>query len=456
MKSLIFILLTFISLGCIAQSHHKKGVRIGSEGDTIKAVILRNDTLIFYVNQDTLYLTYGDIELGYTDEEITALIASGYIPIGNAEDLKSIDTTYVTPRTFAAGTQWETTTTTSGLSDFYLQVADIKLDSATLQDAYGATWYDNTVGWEGIGEYNSTDFTGVYDGGNLKLDSLWINAGAADNFIGLFDAVLNATIRNIRMDSVDIASTRTLTTYLGSLVGILRGDTIENVRVTGTIDADGDYIGGVVGDQRTNQTILDRISFVGDVTGDDQVGGLMGSQSFNYTLIANNIYTQGTVTGDNEIGGFFGQIKFQNISGGYDFVKNSYAAMVVTANSNGGGFAGENSNVSWINCYYDTTVAGVPDVIGDQKTQPMPTDVMKGATNYSQRVNDSLIYAGWSGYVWDFGTSNEYPIFKDLSITLSPDTINFMAAWEYFMGNPVWEDIWTPLNNEQYPVSTLR
>lgn len=390
----------------------------------------------------------------YTDAEVTALLASGYLPIANAEDLKCIDTNYVTgnPRTWAAGTAWEVSDTSDGLNGFYLQVQDISLDSATLQDAYGSTWYDNTVGWEGIGTYNTGDFEGIYDGGNYQLDSLWINRGAA-TFVGLFDAVENGTIRNIRMDSVDVTSTKTGGAYIGGLMGALRGDTVENVRVTGTVTAAGDYIGGVIGYQATNTTILDRISFVGDVSGDDNIGGFMGFQTGNYLVLANNIYVQGTVTGDDEVGGLFGQIRFQNTgASNYSYVKNSYSTATVTGNTNVGNLAGDNTSNYWYNCYYDTTGNGILESYASLSPYPMPMAVMKGATGHSQEVSDSNIYVGWSGYVWNFGTGSDYPTFNDIAISGNAPS-DFMSTWDKENENPLIEEIYS--DNELYPVGAI-
>jgi hypothetical protein len=397
-----------------------------------------------------------ELALGYSDEQISSMLAGGYIPVGNAEDLRYIDTTCATPRTFAAGTVWETSTTTTGLSDTYLQIQDIKLDSATLQDTYGSTWYDNTVGWEGVGEYNSTDFTGVYDGGNYNLDSLWINANSGDNFIGLFDAMLNGTIRNVRMDSVDITSAQTLLAYVGSLVGVSRGDTIENIRVTGTINASGQRIGGMIGDYRTNQHIIDRCSFIGSVTGDDQVGGLIGSGgSGGYDAIITNCFARATVTGDDDVGGFAGDIRYLNQSGGNDFVMNCYAASTVTGNIDVGGFSGYEDGMHYNNCYYDTASTGISQEYNSIKDlRAMNTDIMKGATRHSQVINDSAVYMSWSGYVWDFGTASDYPEFNDLAISGDPLSADFMAVWDKQNGgNPLSEELYTA--NEQYPAGVM-
>jgi len=423
-KLFILSLAILVHIGCVAQV----GIGIGARKGKIP------------VEEQAQY--------NYTDTQITALLASGYLPVGNAEDLKCIDTNYAAgnPRTWAAGTDWEVSDTSDGLNGYYLQVADIELHNDTLEALYGSTWYDNSTGWEGIGEYDTDDFTGVYDGGNHYINNLYINAGSGDTFIGLFDAMENGSIRNVRLDSVD---------FTGALIGVMRGDTVENVRVTGTIDADGGVVGGVMGQSRTNQLFMDRVSFVGNVTGDQYVGGIIGYLNGNYLLIANNLYAQGTVTGDAYVGGLFGRIRYQNTSGGYDFVKNSYASMDVNGSTSVGAMGGDNTSVTWINCYYDTIVAQIGDVTGVEKPIARTTTSMKGTTSYGQVIDDTSAYMGWSGYIWNFGTANDYPIFNDLPLSVEdPLSGDFMGAWDKQNGgDPLSEELY--LANEQYPAGVM-
>jgi hypothetical protein len=60
MKKLIFIFLLMVPMACFSQSEFKKGIKVGTDIWVIDSVFIRNDSLIFRVN-DTI--EYGAVNL---------------------------------------------------------------------------------------------------------------------------------------------------------------------------------------------------------------------------------------------------------------------------------------------------------------------------------------------------------------------------------------------------------
>jgi len=75
MRKLILILLLIIPLVCFSQSRFKKGIKVGTDIWVIDSIFIRNDSLIFQIN-DTIefsapnlsYVNYGIYDFAINDE----------------------------------------------------------------------------------------------------------------------------------------------------------------------------------------------------------------------------------------------------------------------------------------------------------------------------------------------------------------------------------------------------
>jgi len=65
MRKLILILLLTIPLACCSQSRFKKGIKVGTDIWVIDSIFIRNDSLIFQIN-DTIQ--YGAPKLSLYDD----------------------------------------------------------------------------------------------------------------------------------------------------------------------------------------------------------------------------------------------------------------------------------------------------------------------------------------------------------------------------------------------------
>jgi len=168
-------------------------------------------------------------------------------------------------------------------------------------------------------------FKGVFDGRGHVFSNFQMDYPDADNtalfsFIGSSGSVKNLGVVSFSTRGKD---------YVGGLCSRNMGGTITNCYAIGTIEGD-QYVGGFCGHNSTG-TILQSYAAV-DVNGGDYVGGLCGLNSFLGTT--RNSYATGIVTGTgNHIGGLVGRNDQGRIIRCYSMGK-------VTGNEDVGGLVG--------------------------------------------------------------------------------------------------------------------
>ena len=136
----------------------------------------------------------------------------------------------------------------------------------------------------------------------------------------------------------------------------------------------------------------------GSVTGDDNVGGLVGNFGLLTTASITASYAAGSVSGNRFVGGLAGS--GDSISS----VTASYAAGSVSGNRDVGGLVGIRYGlVEVTGSYWDTQTTG--------------RDSSDGGTGKTTRelqapTEAAGIYADWNADWWDFGTAKQYPALK--------------------------------------------
>ena len=188
--------------------------------------------------------------------------------------------------------------------------------------------------WTAIGKTDHS-FSGTFDGNGYTISGVYINNSSNDQ--GLFG-------------------------YLGPT------GTIKNLAVTASYVEGGEYVGGLVGDNRGSIT---NCYATGNVTGSSYVGGLAGYSSGTIR----NCYATGNITGSTALYNYQvyvgGLVGYQN-SG---TITNCYASGdVVNINSNsdsvirfyynyGGGLVGYQSYGAITNCYATGNITGTGNYI---------------------------------------------------------------------------------------------
>ena len=230
----------------------------------------------------------------------------------------------------------------------------------------GDTYWNNGAGWLPIAGTQNIDandgFQATFEGNDHTISNLFINReyDVSDYYagyrIGLFGAAgEDAVIRNLNLTDVDVTGDE----EVGGLVGINLGD-IDIVSVTGSVSGASIDVGGLVGFSWRG-SVLDS-SFDGDVSGRaSHIGGLVGANgaTIRYSSAA------GTVSGSSSnVGGLAGS--------NTGTIAASFATNSVTANSAlwVGGLVGRNGGPytrghgSIIACYSSGNVSGRDDVGG--------------------------------------------------------------------------------------------
>ena len=288
-----------------------------------------------------------------------------------------------------------------------------------------ADYEDSTdTGWLPIGkavdigcnDSRSSCFNGTFEGNGHTILNLQINRDAAD-YQGLFGGLAStATVRHIGLAYVKIEGNQ----YIGGLagsnegaiaasyvvgelhsledegsqgsVGGLAGNNlglIINSHAHGSFSGVRYYVGGLVGRNDLNARIINSFAS-GDLTGNSNVGGLVGS---NRGPISNS-YATGSVIGEIESGGLVGTNALPKV-----MIANSYAIGRVEG-SGGGLVARDGGGISA--SYWNTETSGLQGRHGSgQTTQQMqlPTSAIG-------------IYEEWDDVNWDFGNGEQYPILK--------------------------------------------
>lgn len=159
----------------------------------------------------------------------------------------------------------------------------------------------------------------------------------------------------------------------------------------------------------------------GNISGNYFVSGFIGTAStYNTaTCTIENSYATGDVTGSLSAGAFAGWINKSNPNiyhpnpGGPVSVENCYAAGLVDAPSGqGGGFVGRNTNGSYANCFWDSTVNPTLD---DSKDGDLAG--VTGETTENMMMQGT--YAGWD--FADTWVMIDYPHLKWEGLTPAPE-----------------------------------
>ncbi|MFW6037966.1 MAG: GLUG motif-containing protein, partial [Candidatus Saliniplasma sp.] len=297
---------------------------------------------------------------------------------------------------------------------------EITIDEDT-GERYVYVFYENAlIGWDPIGEFDSENlelaFTGTFDGGGHEIRGLYINR-PGENDVGLFGCILEGSlVENIGLTGSTVSGR----TRVGTLVGNNRGDvnnsyasgyvsgfftvgglvgrsyfrSVTNSYATGevtgyrlvgglvgynmygdvlnsfstcNVTADQNLVGGLIGYNHgfTSTNSLTFNSYAtGDVTGIEEVGGLVGRSYGNTTL--SDCYATGTVTGDSNVGGLVGLNTYYQWEDTFEAssILNSYSTGTVSGNQEVGGLVGFNDQSIVYNSFWDTETSGTDTGIG--------------------------------------------------------------------------------------------
>ncbi len=302
------------------------------------------------------------------------------------------------------------------LNKHFIQIADINL---------GAAPWNDGEGWEPIGDYlGEASFRGVYDGDNYEIEGLFINR-PEKYAVGLFGEMTNgAVVKNIKLIDVDVTGKGYVGAVSGGWGGVGYEDSsVINVHVSGTVTGT-DNVGGLVG---TNSTVR-QSSSTANVQG-SFAGGLVGLNRQNHAIeksyatgVITGTYTGGLV-GHNNYGTILNSFSLAQVKGtgtqnggvigvGYSFGSVLSSVFAAGAVDSGGGLIGVNHNggTNWeLSSYWDEDTTGCDASANSDSSFGKTIDEMKMQSTYdgwdfdtiwgmNSDENDGYPFLRWQGF----------------------------------------------------------
>ena len=248
---------------------------------------------------------------------------------------------------------------------FFKQIEDINLGVSPWVDGEGWIPIGN-AGSPFMGSYECYESYYFWDG---YIRNLTINDSTLDN-AGLFGVINNADLDSIRLYNVSIIGNNSC----GALAGSATGSRINNCSVISGDITGAEEVGGLIGSSwhnTINQSISSHPNFLLNVIGNINVGGFAGVSCST----VKDCYSQSNVSGDSLVGGFVGTHYDSTIT-------NCYSTGVVKGGSSTGGFSSQGTPDLIISCYWSTDASGQTTSSG-------------GEGKTSMEMFSSYTYVGW-------------------------------------------------------------
>ncbi len=222
-------------------------------------------------------------------------------------------------------------------------------------DAKETRTWNGEMGFQSIGS-GDFPFNGSLNGAGFKIRNLWINRSGF-GYIGLFSAISSAKIHHLDVHASLVKGETTT----GIICGITQDSEIENCTVTGKLEGQSTYIGGLTGHCSGDITRIMNCSSEVDIkisgTGDlGSIGGLVGylrsglvdncKSEGDLTLAGSGISYVGTIGG--LIGVNTGLAQYSHSSGSIE-IKGWRTAEII------GGLIGWNEGTV-DNCYSESEI----------------------------------------------------------------------------------------------------
>jgi len=246
---------------------------------------------------------------------------------------------------------------------------------------------DEGKGWQPVGTWSLSAFTGTFDGQGHEIRDLYINR-PNQSPVGLFGFTgEEGVIKDTNMVDVTVAGYY----YVGGLVGFNNG-LVTNSYSTGNTSGAVGMVGGLVG---KNSGTLSNSYSTAWISGVVNTGGLVGD---NWDGTVSDSYSTGSVIGYSCVGGL---VAYNNRG----TVTNSYSTGSVTGNEEVGGLVGQNYDGTVVDSFWNIETSG-------QTTSNGGT----GKTTVEMRDLATFLGAGWN------------------ICTVAPGSINSTCTWNIVNG----------------------
>lgn len=237
----------------------------------------------------------------------------------------------------------------------------------------------NDIDLENITKVPLGEFKGVFDGAGYSIKNA--NIISESNYVGLFNKVTNATIKNLTVENATLSNTSR--TFVGTIAGLATTSVFENCIIKDSDIVGGDRSGGLCG-SATGTTFNNCTVENTQIAGKAYVGSLSGYIIGN-SIVSNCNSIENIVGGTNNLGGLIGYSNSTSIS-----LCSSKVNMVNGSGSSVGGLIGYSTGSDISLCFSTdgkaTGVANVGGLIGYMTTvnldQCYSTTDVKATGNY--------------------------------------------------------------------------
>ena len=333
--------------------------------------------------------------------------------------------------------------------------------------------------WTPIGASASDPFTGSFDGGGHTITGLTVNGSGSFNQ-GMFGVTNNAEIRNLTLNVLTI----TARSQVGGLVGSADNTAITDVEVSGQVQFEGNYVGGLIG--LANAVTVSKSAANVDVTRkvdserfSERVGGFIGelggdslvTKSFAKGNVTVKHTGSDTTRVDTKFGGFVGLMNGGTIS--YSFSEGDVEVSGpftggFQAHRDVGGFAGAvGGTIKDSYSRGDVTQVFTVDTQNDTSGEPVGgftgryTEVIRNSFS-TGKVEANRVKVGFAptgsreplNSFWDTTTSgissSAGGTGKATNEMKSPNTF---SVWGNILDEQTWEPF-NPANNKVWGIDT--
>lgn len=244
-----------------------------------------------------------------------------------------------------------------------------------------------TSGWNGGAGFAPLSLSGVFDGLGHTVSGLRITQPSG-TYVGLFGSN-NGRVRNVAMSNAVVSANQ----GVGALIGLNMGS-VYNSYAAGSVTGPGGYVGGLIG--AIFDGTLTRLHFDGTVNSQgNNIGGLTGYLAYQITLA--NSYANATVT--NTAGTWTGGLVGQN---DYGYIVDSHAGGSVNGKGDTGGLVGNNNSGRVSGSYATATVTGTTNtggLVGNNNNGKVSGSYASGAVTGTSTVGGLVGLSSASGGV---------------------------------------------------------
>ena len=322
----------------------------------------------------------------------------------------------------------------------------------------------NDLDFDGVDYRPIPLFSGTLDGQGYAIKNIEILAedSILHEDVGLFGQLSSATIHNLKIDNMELVSKNPMV-RMGSLAGRTELSDFENISIVNTILTSFDVVGGLVG-HLINSNLSDVHIKSTEIIGVNSIGGLIGKieplDTFSEVIESNTVSIskssfQGSISGERQVGGLVGVVNLStSISIRESFTKGSLNAL-----ESAGFMLGEiiSSSIEFNDVYskmdmtytYDESFLGNFGWIGARMGDGSGTHSLILNRVYQQTSMQGLsAYENMHAWVgWDLDESN--PMLSDIYYDhdrLSLDDIGMKTSeelllnetYEYFDFDTIW------------------